>query len=100
MHSKSAMRSLGSLDELIVRAPCMIFYDKDTGLLVSMLYLDNLSDVACNRLGKIRPGLVQEDSVWFVVTRTTQADRVLLSSISCPSHTCASTINSRPREIR
>jgi hypothetical protein len=49
MHSKSTMRSLGSLGELIVRAPCMIFYDKDTGLVVSMFYLDNVSDVAGNR---------------------------------------------------
>jgi hypothetical protein len=57
MHSKSKMRSLASLDELSVNVPCMVCYDKDTGLIVLMLYLDNVSDGAGTRLGKMRPGL-------------------------------------------
>jgi hypothetical protein len=41
----------------------MVCYDKNTGLIVSMLYLDNVSDGAGKRVGKIRPGLVQKYSV-------------------------------------
>jgi hypothetical protein len=80
MQPKSKMRSLASLDELSVRIPCMVCYDKNTGLIVSILYLDNVSDGASKRLGKIRPGLVHKYNMWFVVTRTTHTDRALPSS--------------------